>query len=109
MGNESAEKAEKYLEKAQGSLLDWIDESEKKMPIGAEKLSKVVRDISSAGAKAFKEGRKLVNNAADNLDELIDKTAGHEAPVKKAAAKKSTTQKVDVGNSEVEPNTVPKE
>lgn len=109
MGNESAEKTEKYIEKAHDSLLDWLDESEKRMPVGAEKLSKVVRDISSAGAKAFKEGRKLINNAADNLDELMDKTAGHEAPVKKAAPRKSTTQKVDLGSAEVAPKIVPKE
>jgi hypothetical protein len=109
IGNESAEKTEKYIEKAHDSLLDWLEESEKRMPVGAEKLSKVVRDISSAGAKAFKEGRKLINNAADNLDELMDKTAGHEAPVKKAAPRKSTTQKVDLGSAEVAPKIVPKE
>jgi hypothetical protein len=109
MSNDSSEKAEKYLEKAHNSLLDWLDESDKKMPIGAEKLSKVVRDISSAGAKAFKVGRKLANDAADNLDELIDKTAGHEAPVKKAAPKKSATQKAEVGSAEAAPKTVPKE
>ena len=109
MGNDSAEKTEKFIEKAHDSLLDWMDESDKKMPVGAEKLSKVVRDISSAGAKAFKEGRKLINNAADNLDELIDKTAGHEAPVKKAAPRKLSAQKVDLGSAEVAPKTVPKE
>lgn len=109
IGNESAEKTEKYIEKAHDSLLDWLEESEKRMPVGAEKLSKVVRDISSAGAKAFKEGRKLINNAADNLDELMDKTAGHEAPVKKAAPRKSATQKVDLGSAEVAPKIVPKE
>lgn len=109
MGDESAQKTEKYIKKAHESLLDWLDEADKKMPVGAEKLSKVVRDISSAGARAFKEGRKLVNSAADNLDELIDKTAGHEAPVKKAAPKKSTTQKAEVGSAAVVPKTVPKE
>lgn len=109
MGNESAEKTEKYIEKAHDSLLDWLDESEKRIPAGAEKLSKVVRDISSAGAKAFKEGRKLINNTADNLDELMNKTAGHEAPVKKAAPRKSTTQKVDLGSAEIAPKIIPKE
>jgi len=109
MGNESAENAEKYIEKAHDSLLDWLDEADRKIPVGAEKLSKVVRDISSAGAKAFKQGRKLVNSAADNFDELIDKTTGHEAPVTTAAPKKSTTQKVDLGSSEPAPKIVPKE
>lgn len=109
MNHDSSEKAEKYVEKAHNSLLDWLDESEKRMPIGAEGLSKVVRDISSAGAKAFKVGRKLASVAADNLDELMDKTAGHDAPVKKAAPKKSAIQKIEVGTTETAPKTVPNE
>jgi SpoVK/Ycf46/Vps4 family AAA+-type ATPase len=109
VGNESSDKAEKYLEKAHDALSDWLEESERKLPVGGEKLSKVAREISSAGAKAFKEGRKLLNNVVDNLDELIESTAGQDAPVKKPAPKKLTTQKADVGNVVNGPNTVPKE
>ena len=41
------------------------------MPVGGEKLAKVVRDVSNAGAKAFKEGRKLVNDALDVADKKV--------------------------------------
>ena len=102
MGNESAEKVEKYFEKAQDSLLDWLDESEKKIPVGAEKLSKVVHSFSSAGAKAFKEGRKLVNDAADNVDALIDKTVGEKIPVKKVVSKKPMVKKIINSKADLE-------
>ena len=71
MSNDAAIEVEKYLDKARYSLSDWLEEAEKKMPVGGEKLAKVVRDVSNAGAKAFKEGRKLVNDALDVADKKV--------------------------------------
>ena len=71
LSNDAAIEVEKYLDKARYSLSDWLEEAEKKMPVGGEKLAKVVRDVSNAGAKAFKEGRKLVNDALDVADKKV--------------------------------------
>ncbi len=47
------------------------------MPAHAEKLSKVVNDMSEAGQKMFKEGCRIVNEVAataeKNIDDLVKK------------------------------------
>ena len=108
LSNNSTEITEKYIDKAHESLLNWLDEADRKMPVGADRLSKVVRDISSVGTKAFKAGHKLANNVADNLDQLIDKTTGKDPVVKKNAPKNSSTRKTDTGAAEVNPSMVSK-
>jgi polyhydroxyalkanoate synthesis regulator phasin len=46
----------------------------------AEKLSKVVNEMSQAGQKMFKEGRRIVNEVAEtaekNIDEMVKKSSG---------------------------------
>ena len=58
----------------------YIDEdAENKMPAHAEKLSKVVHEMSTTGQKMFKEGRRIVNEVADtaekNIDEIVKKSS----------------------------------
>ena len=93
LSNDVAEKAEKHLDKARDSLSDWLDDAEQKMPVGGDKLAKVVRDISDAGNKAFKEGRKLVNNAIDSADQAIHQVTGAEVAAEKPAAKRASAKK----------------
>jgi hypothetical protein len=49
------------------------------MPSHADKLSKVVHEMSTTGQKMFKEGRKIVNQVADtaekNIDDLVKKSS----------------------------------
>ena len=94
IGDEAAEEAEKHLGKARASIEDWLEQAGKKMPVGGEQLAKVVRDVSNAGAKVFKEGRRMVNDAVDVAEKELDK-ASHQAPaakkrtpIKRAVAKK---------------------
>lgn len=96
MGDDAADEAEKYLEKARSSLSTWLEEVEKKMPSGGEHLAKVARDLSNAGAKAFKEGRRVINEAAEVAEKNIVKMssrASESAPKKKVATKKTASKK----------------
>ncbi|MDP3620646.1 MAG: phasin family protein [Polynucleobacter sp.] len=96
MGDDAADEAEKYLEKARSSLSTWLEEVEKKMPAGGEHLAKVARDLSSAGAKAFKEGRRVINEAAEVAEKNIGKMSSRSttaSPKKKTAPKKAAAKK----------------
>jgi len=110
MGDNAADEAEKYLEKARESLSGWLEDVEKKMPAGGEHLAKVARDLSRAGEKAFKEGRRVINEAAEAAEKNISslssrrsagsskssapkKSATKKAPAKRAVAKKSAAKK----------------
>jgi hypothetical protein len=53
--------------------------------MGGEKLAKVVREVSDAGAKVFKEGRKAVNDAIELAEKNIQTVA---KKVSKATASK---------------------
>ena len=59
--------------------MSWLEDAENKMPSHADKLSKVVHEMSTAGQKMFKEGRKIVNQVADsaekNIDDLVKKSS----------------------------------
>lgn len=102
MSEDVADEAEKHLEKARTSLEDWLDQAGKKMPVGGDQLAKVVRDVSSAGAKVFKEGRRMVNDAVDAAEKGLTEMAKHSesaakpkrTPVKRPAAKKAPARKV---------------
>jgi ElaB/YqjD/DUF883 family membrane-anchored ribosome-binding protein len=72
LGDSSADETEKYLEKVRDSLVTWLADAESKMPNHAEKLSKMVHEMSSTGQKMFKEGRRIVNQAADTAEKNID-------------------------------------
>lgn len=80
LGEGAADETEKQLEKVRASLVTWLEEAENKMPSHAEKLSKVVNEMSTTGQNMFKEGRRIVNEVADaaekNLDELVKKSSG---------------------------------
>jgi ElaB/YqjD/DUF883 family membrane-anchored ribosome-binding protein len=74
----TADETEKHLEKVRASLVTWLEDAENKMPAHADKLSKVVHEMSTTGQNMFKEGRRIVNEVADaaekNIDELVKKT-----------------------------------
>lgn len=72
LGDDAADETEKHLEKVRSSLVTWLEEAESKIPGHADKLSKVVHEMSTAGQKMFKEGRKIVNQVADTAEKNID-------------------------------------
>jgi hypothetical protein len=80
LGDSAADETEKHLEKVRASLVTWLEDAENKMPSHAEKLSKVVHEMSTTGQKMFKEGRRIVNEVADtaekNIDEMVKKSSG---------------------------------
>lgn len=82
----AADETEKHLEKVRSSLVNWLEEAESKMPVHADKLSKVVNEMSAAGQKMFKEGRRIVNEVADAAEKNID------GVVKRPAATKKKTE-----------------
>ena len=99
MGDDAADEAEKYLEKARESLSGWLEDVEKKMPAGGEHLATIARDLSRAGEKAFKEGRRVINEAAEaaekNISSLSSRSSAspQKAPAKKAPAKRAVAKK----------------
>ena len=106
IGNEAAEGAEKHFERARDAISDWIKEADKKIPMGGEKLAKVVREVSDAGAKVFKEGRKAVADAVELAEKNIESAAKkatktikskvssrRKAPTKKLVPRKSPAVK----------------
>ena len=78
LGDNAADETEKHLEKVRSSLVTWLEDAESKMPTQADKLSKVVHDMSTTGQKMFKEGRRIVNQVAEaaerNIEEHVKKT-----------------------------------
>lgn len=65
IGESAADETEKHLEKVRSSLVGWLEDAENKLPSHADKLSKVVNEMSTTGQKMFKEGRRIVNQVAD--------------------------------------------
>jgi CHASE3 domain sensor protein len=95
IGNEAADGAEKHFDRARDAISDWIKEADKKIPMGGEKLAKVVREVSDAGAKVFKEGRKAVEDAIDSAEKNLhvvakktNKAIRSKAPTKRTPAVK---------------------
>ena len=80
LGDSAADETEKHLEKVRTSLVSWLEDAENKMPTHADKLSKVVHEMSTTGQKMFKEGRRIVNEVADaaekNIDDMVKKSSG---------------------------------
>jgi len=92
--------ADQYLKKARSTLSAWYKDAQKKIPQGAEQLGQVAHDIADTGMKAFKEGRKLVAEAADAAEKDLKKAAkqkpvqASQPAIKKPAAKKLPVKKV---------------
>ena len=94
MGGKSSDK---YLKDARAALIDWYKDAKKKIPRGAEQLGQVAHEVAAAGIKAFKEGRKLVNDAAEAAEKKLKKAAKKEAAQRmKAATKKPAAKRVPV-------------
>ncbi len=83
IGEDAADETEKHLEKVRSSLVGWLEDAESKLPNQAEKLSKVVHDMSTAGQKMFKEGRKIVNQVADAAEKNIEEHLRKDSEAKK--------------------------
>ena len=83
----AADETEKHLEKVRASLVTWLEEAENKMPEQADKLSKVVNEMSATGQNMFKEGRRIVNEVADAAEKNIEEL------VKRAPASKKKSEK----------------
>jgi len=92
---------DKHLKDARSVLADWYKGAKKKIPQGAEQLGQVAHEVADAGIKAFKEGRRLVNEAADAAEKDLKKAVKEDlakakkatAKAKKAAAKKPAIKK----------------
>jgi hypothetical protein len=92
---------DKHLKDARSVLADWYKGAKKKIPQGAEQLGQVAHKVADAGIKAFKEGRRLVNEAADAAEKDLKKAVKEDlakakkatAKAKKAAAKKPAIKK----------------
>jgi ElaB/YqjD/DUF883 family membrane-anchored ribosome-binding protein len=83
IGDDAADGAEKHLEKVRSSLVNWLEDAENKIPGHADKLSKVVHEMSTAGQKMFKEGRKIVDQVADTAEKNIEEHLRKSADSKK--------------------------
>ena len=59
--------------------MSWLEDAENKMPAHADKLSKVVHEMSTTGQNMFKEGRRIVNEVAataeKGIDDLVQKSS----------------------------------
>ncbi len=87
VNKETAQEADKYLDKARTALHDYLDQASQKIPVGGAELSKLIKDVSDAGAKVYKEGRKMVDHALENAEVHVDEFAKKTA----AATKKAST------------------
>jgi hypothetical protein len=83
IGDDAADSTEKHLEKVRSSMVNWLEDAESKMPGHADKLSKVVHEMSTAGQKMFKEGRKIVNQVADTAEKNIEEHLRKSSDTKK--------------------------
>ncbi len=77
---------------------DWLKTASKNLPAGSDKFTDIVRDVSDAGHKVLKEGRKMAKQAAEAAEEgfaNLEKMA-HDAGKKLStpASKKPAAKKV---------------
>lgn len=75
MKKETADEVEKHVDKAVDSLTNWLDQTSKKIPLGGDELSKVVKDVTLASAKVFKEGSRAIDHAMEEADKQINHLA----------------------------------
>jgi hypothetical protein len=97
MEDEAADEVEKHLNKARSAMEDWLKTASKNLPAGSDKFTDIVRDVSDAGHKVLKEGRKMAKQAAEaaehgfaNLEKMAHDAGKKLTPPasKKPAAKK---------------------
>jgi ElaB/YqjD/DUF883 family membrane-anchored ribosome-binding protein len=93
VNKETAEEADKYLDKARTAMHDYLDQASQKLPVGGAELSKLIKDVSDAGAKVYKEGRKMVDDALENAEAQVDEFAKKTSATAKKSAAKSTPAK----------------
>jgi len=93
VNKETAEEADKYLDKARTAMHDYLDQASQKLPVGGAELSKLIKDVSDAGAKVYKEGRKMVDDALENAEAQVDEFAKKTAATAKKSAAKSSPAK----------------
>ncbi len=98
MEDEAADEVEKHLNKARSAMEDWLKTASKNLPAGSDKFTDIVRDVSDAGHKVLKEGRKMAKQAAEaaehgfaNLEKMAHDAGKKLAPPagKKPVAKKA--------------------
>lgn len=106
VNKETAAEADRYLDRARSALHDYLDQVADKIPVGGAELSKLVKDVSDAGAKVYKEGRKKVDQALESaqaeVDEFSKKTAAtvtQEVSATKAANAQTVSKNVATKNS----------
>lgn len=101
MEDEAADEVEKHLNKARSAMEDWLKTASKNLPAGSDKFTDIVRDVSEAGHKVLKEGRKMAKQAAEaaehgfaNLEKMAH-DAGEKlgSPAKKKPAAKKVARK----------------
>jgi hypothetical protein len=94
VSHDTADEANKHLEKAREALTDFVDQAAQKMPVGGAELSKLVKDMNDAGAKAYKEGRKMVDQAVETAENHVDEMLKKATDMnKKSTAARSTASK----------------
>jgi|APCry1669190770_1035315.scaffolds.fasta_scaffold11442_2 hypothetical protein len=98
VNKETSDEAEKHLEKARHALHEYMDQVAQKIPVGGLELSKLVKDMSDAGSKVYKEGRKIVDHALEQAEEKAEEvmkkaTASKKASPVKTAATKTAARK----------------
>jgi hypothetical protein len=99
----------KHLKQARTALADWCKDTKNKVPNAAVQLGQLTQVLADIGAKALKEGHKLVHSAADKAEKNLKKTAKKEnKKVKKAVVKKVTATKVAVKKTLVKKTAVKK-
>jgi hypothetical protein len=98
MEDEAADEVEKHLNKARSAMEDWLKEASKNLPAGSDKFTDIVRDVSEAGQKVLKEGRRMAKQAAEAAEKgLADlEKMSHGASKKSASpvSKKPAAKKV---------------
>ena len=88
---------DKHLKDARSVLADWYKDAKKKTTQGAEQIGQLAHEVSAVGIRAFKEGCKLVHEAADLAEKNLKKATKKEAAkAKKAPAKKPAVKKLSV-------------
>ncbi len=99
VNKETAEEADKYLDKARTAMHDYLDQASQKLPVGGAELSKLIKDVSDAGAKVYKEGRKMVDDALENAEAQVDEFAKKTAATTKKSATKTTAAKASTAKT----------
>ncbi|BDW11656.1 hypothetical protein PSHI8_17390 [Polynucleobacter sp. SHI8] len=106
VNKETAEEADKYLDKARTALHDYLDQASQKIPVGGAELSKLIKDVSDAGAKVYKEGRKMVDHALESAEEQVDEFAKKTAATtKKASTARTAASKTTASKTTARKNT----